>query len=304
MTPQLLRIPASDDRPLHARLFTPAAQARGTVLISTAMAVPQSYYAGFAGYLAGHGFRVYTYDYRGMGEDAPASLRGFDCSVTDWAQKDYNAALRHAKAAAPDLPLYVVGHSLGGQLPGLLPDHRLIAGLVTVASGSGYWRENAPQLKRSVPFMWYGLVPALTPLFGYWPGAKLNMVGNLPKGVIYEWRRWCLHPDYVCDAAGRRIEAHFPEIRFPILSLSFTDDEYMSETNIRRLHGRYANAQVEFRRIAPADHGVKRIGHFGFFRKQFDATLWPQALDWLNQRNAADPGASIIPTAAAATTPA
>lgn len=281
-----LTIPAADGRPLRAHVFTPAGNVRGSVLISTAMAVPQSYYAPFAGYLAGQGFEVTTYDYRGMGEDAPATLRGFECSVSDWAEKDYNAAVRHAKAARPELPLYVVGHSLGGQLPGLLPDHELIAGLITIASGSGYWRDNAPALRRSVPFMWFGLVPLLTPMFGYWPGAKLNMVGNLPRGVITEWRRWCLHPDYVCDESGQRRDAFFPAVRFPICSLSFTDDEYMSETNIRKLHGRYTGADVEFRRVAPADLGVKRIGHFGFFRKQFDATLWPQALDWLNTRAA------------------
>jgi len=282
-----IRIPASDARPLPAYTYEPQGQARGSVLISTAMAVPQTYYAGFAEHLAEHGFHVTTYDYRGMGEDAPSSLRGFDCDVTDWARKDYNAAVRHAKSRAPHLPLFVVGHSLGGQLPGLLPDHALIDGLLTVASGSGYWRDNAPSLKRVVPLMWYGLVPTLTPLLGYWPGAKLNMVGNLPKGVIYEWRRWCLHPDYVCDEAGQRDEAHFLEVRFPILSLSFSDDEYMSETSIRKLHGRYANTRIEFKRFTPHDIGVKRIGHFGFFRKQFAPTLWPQAVQWLEQQSAA-----------------
>ena len=283
---QPVTIAAADGRPLRARIYTPGVPARGSVLISTAMGVPQGYYAPFANYLADHGFEVTTYDYRGMGEDAPKSLRGFECSVSDWAEKDYNAAVRHAKAARPGLPLYVVGHSLGGQLPGLLPDHGMIAGMITVASGSGYWRENAPGLRRSVPLMWYGLVPLLTPVFGYWPGATLNMVGNLPRGVITEWRRWCLHPDYVCDEAGERRDAFFPAVRFPICALSFTDDEYMSETSIRKLHARYSGAEVEIRRIAPGDVGLSRIGHFGFFRKQVDAALWPQALDWLNQRAA------------------
>jgi predicted alpha/beta hydrolase len=286
---EAIRIRALDDRPLPAHYYAATGEARGNVLISTAMAVPQGYYAGFAGYLSARGFHVTTYDYRGMGEDAPATLRGFECNVTDWARKDYNAAVRHAKAKAPGLPLFAIGHSLGGQLPGLLPDHALIDGLITVASGSGYWRDNAPGLKRVVPLMWYGLVPTLTPLLGYWPGAKLNMVGNLPKGVIYEWRRWCLHPDYVCDEQGNRDEAHFLDVRFPICSLSFTDDEYMSEASIRKLHGRYANAAIEFRRLTPAHIGYKRIGHFGFFRRNFEATLWPQALDWLTARSAAHP---------------
>jgi predicted alpha/beta hydrolase len=39
----------------------------------------------------------------------------------------------------------------------------------------------------------------------------------------------------------------------------------------------YANAPRTFERIAPADLKVKRIGHFGFFREQFNQTLWPRA---------------------------
>ena len=284
---QPLRIAAADGRALPARLFESSGAQRGTILIAAAMGVPQRYYADFAQYLAGAGYAVYTFDYRGMGEDAPASLRGFACDVHDWAEKDYNAAVRHAKASAPELPLYVIGHSLGGQLPGLLPDHALIAGLITVASGSGYWRDNVPRLRYVVPVLWYLLVPLLVPLFGYWPGARLNIIANLPKGVIHEWRRWCLHADYFCDAQGRRIEAHFPEIRFPVLSLSFTDDEYLSQANTRKLHARYLHTQVEFQRITPGDAGVKRIGHFNFFRKQFAATLWPRVLTWLAARTRA-----------------
>ena len=34
-----------------------------------------------------------------------------------------------------------------------------MSGLLSVAAGSGYWRENAPQLKRVVPYFWFVLVP-------------------------------------------------------------------------------------------------------------------------------------------------
>jgi predicted alpha/beta hydrolase len=43
----------------------------------------------------------------------------------------------------------------------------------------------------------------------------------------------------------------------------------------------YANAPIEYRRIAPRDIGVPRIGHFGFFRPQFEPTLWPLVPQWL-----------------------
>jgi len=44
----------------------------------------------------------------------------------------------------------------------------------------------------------------------------------------------------------------------------------------------YAAAPKRMDRIAPGDIGVRRIGHFGFFRKPFESTLWPRVAGWLN----------------------
>lgn len=278
----------SDGVELSGTRFLPSGRAKAVIVLPAAMGVTQNFYAAFAQFLAEQGMAVLTFDYRGMGESVPPahrrSLRGFKADLFDWAERDYNAALHAAKAWQPDVPLLVVGHSLGGQLPGLLPDNHLIDGILTVAAGSGYWRDNAPQLKRIVWLMWYFAVPLSTSLLGYFPGKRLKMVGDLPRGVIYQWAQWCKSPHYVVDASGNPLHAGFEKIRVPMLSLSFTDDEFMSRRSIDSLNAFYKNALLERRRIAPQDVGAKRIGHFGFFRPQFRSTLWQQALDWLEQR--------------------
>jgi predicted alpha/beta hydrolase len=165
------------------------------------MGVRQHYYASFAAWLASQGWRVTTFDYRGSGDSAPATLRGFRADLFDWT-RDYEAAIDHAHAALPGLPLYLLGHSLGAQLPGLLTNKHKVSGLLSVAAGSGYWRENAPQLKRMILYFWYVAVPLFTRLFGYFPGRKLRKVGDLPVGVIMQWRKWCLNPRYSVGAEG------------------------------------------------------------------------------------------------------
>jgi predicted alpha/beta hydrolase len=154
-----MQIKTSDGTQLSARKYSPQLPVRAVVLMPSAMGVPQSYYAPFAEFLAENGVAVLTFDYRGMGESLPeqfrSSLRGFEASILDWAEQDYNAALITTKAWQPDVPLIVIGHSLGGQLVGMLPDQHLIDGLITVASGSGYWRDNAWKLKRRVWIMWF-----------------------------------------------------------------------------------------------------------------------------------------------------
>lgn len=184
-----LTIGATDGVPLAVAVHMPDGPPRATVLLPAAMGARQSYYTPFAAWLAAHGYLAVTFDYRGIGDSAPSTLRGFDASMLDWAQRDYPAALRFAKSLAPDRPLYVIGHSLGGQLPGLLPEPELIDALVTVGSGNGYWRYNAAPTKRRVLLLWWVLVPLYTSLFGYFPGRQLRKVGDIPKAAMREWRR-------------------------------------------------------------------------------------------------------------------
>ena len=63
-------------------------------------------------------------------------------------------------------------------------------------------------------------------------------------------------------------------MRTPITAISFTDDEMMSGRNTESLHGFYRAAPQTAKRIAPTQIGVERIGHFGFFRRQFAESLW------------------------------
>jgi predicted alpha/beta hydrolase len=267
---------ASPDGPrLGARLYRPPAGQRtlAAVLIGGAMGVRQDYYQPFAQWLASQGYAVMSFDYRGMGDSRAGSLRGFDADLFSWA-RDTDTAIDALMQAAPHVPLYLIGHSLGAQLPGLLKHRDRIAGLVSVAAGSGYWRDNAPQLKRIVLYFWHVLVPVATALCGYFPGRRIGKVGDLPAGVVLQWRRWCMNPRYHVGAEGAPVREQFEAARFPVVALSITDDELMTERGTRVLVDCYANAPRRIERIAPADVDVKRIGHFGFFRDQFQSSLW------------------------------
>jgi predicted alpha/beta hydrolase len=277
---------ATDGFVLHGHLYGEPAEARAALLIVPAMGVAQRYYADFAQWLAGEGFTILTFDYRGMGASRPQqhrkSLKGLQADVVTWAEQDTAAALAWLDArVAAGTPIHWLGHSLGGQIFGLVPNRERVSRVVTVGTGSGYWLQNAPQLRAYVWWLWYFIAPLALRLYGYFPGRALKKVGDLPHGVMAQWRRWCLHRDYLMSEGGASWRERYAAVRTPILSLSFTDDEFMSAQNTASLHGFYANAPREMRRIAPADLGVGRIGHFGFFRKQFAQQLWPQVPQWL-----------------------
>lgn len=279
----------SDGTPLALRTYAPQGAVRGSVVIGGAMGVRQDYYAPFSQWLAAQGWQVTSFDYRGMGDSLPpGGLKGFQADLYDWA-RDYEAVIDHAKSSLPTQPLYLLGHSLGAQLPGLLRNAHQVNGLLSVAAGSGYWRENAPQLKRIVPYFWFILVPLATRLCGYFPGKRLRKVGDLPAGVILQWRKWCLHPRYSVGAEGVAVQQSYAQVKFPVVALSITDDELMTLRGIHSLMDLYENAPRRVLSIAPADLSVRRLGHFGAFRPEHQALLWPRLAQWLASFSATPP---------------
>ena len=278
---QAVRITTADGHQLAARAYEPAAgPARRAVLIVPAMGVPQRFYEAFARWLAGQGLAVMSFDYRGQGDSAPPSLRGFKADITDWATRDLPAVADALCARWPDLPRTYLGHSLGGQIFGLLDGQERFERVLTVAAGNGYWRWNAPGVKRRAPLLWWLLTPVGIALAGHFPGKRLGVIGDLPAGAMWQWRRWCLHPDYL-GVEGEAVRQRYARVTTPIRAVVLEDDELLSPEGIRRLYRLYAKAPVQFESLTPQAFGQKFIGHFGLFKPWAETRLWPQVLQWL-----------------------
>lgn len=257
-----------------------SANPKASIVIAPAMGVRQDFYTRFAEYLVSHGFQVATIDYTDAGFNEPKSLERSTVTFDQWGA-DLDALIDAASTKSPSLPIVLCGHSLGGQLLGTLRNRHRVSAALTVASGSGYWGHN-PRMRLKLLYLWYIAMPLFTRMFGYFPGRRLNKVGNLPREVALTWARWCRDPQYLLGDAAVRQRSGFHEVEAPILSISFSDDDLIMKSAIDQLHGFYSRAQVERRHLQPSDVGEKRIGHFGFFKLQADHTLWQQCVGWLN----------------------
>lgn len=280
MSFEALHLSSQDGYVLAARAYTPATPPTRAVLIVSAMGVSQRFYEPFANWLTEQGLAVLTFDLRGIGDSAPKRLRGFDASITDWATKDLATVTDYFHGRWSDVPRTYLGHSLGGQLFGWLDHPERFDKVVTVASGNGYWRYNSPAVRNKAPLLWWLLAPVSVGVAGYFPGKRLGAIGDLPAKAMWQWRRWCLHPDYL-GAEGHALRTHYSRVKNDILAVLAEDDELLSPLGIRRLYHLYANASVRFESIHPQEVGLARVGHFGLFKNTSAQALWPRALAWL-----------------------
>ena len=277
---------AVDGYELAVTRFPAQGKAWATMCIAAAMGVKRDFYAPLARFFAENGIHVLTFDYRGMGGSRRGKLSDLECDVRTWIERDLAAMLAEARNPDPYLPLLYVGHSLGGQVLGVTPGREAVRAMVTVNAGSGYYRLN-DKLKLRLRLLWFVFFPLFTRLFGYFPGKRLRMVGDLPRGVAHQWRRWCLHREYLL-AEGDAWRMKMAQMNAPILRYSFSDDDMITERATDSLHSFYRGARIDRRHISPAQVGEKRIGHFGFFNPRNRDKLWREALEWL--RNEVRPG--------------
>lgn len=275
-------IPTVDGCRLAATAYRPEGTARGTVVVTSALAMPRTFYRQFAAWFARRGFDVLTFDYRGIADSAPDDPAAADATIVDWGERDIPAALSWARRELASEPLFVFGHSMGGQILGMIGDRIPLDGAVTFSAQSGYWRLQYPGHRIKLLVAMGALFPAVTRAFGYLPWSRIVGGTDIPEPVAHQWMRWCMNPDYLLgdpEVEGRR----YHEFSAPILAYSFEDDVWGYREAVDWMMERYCNAKLERLHLTPEEAGVERIGHFGFFRPGVEH-LWCDLLQRLPKR--------------------
>ena len=276
---QVCRIPAADGYPLAADVFRSPAAGKGTVIINAATAVHRRFYRHFAGALANAGYDAITYDYRGIGGSRPESLRGFAANAIDWGLLDMAGVVDWVRQEQGAERVFLVGHSIGGQVAGMLPNQDAVDGMLTVSAQSGHWRLQGEEQKWLAMLHVHLTLPVLAYVFGYMPWSWYSGAEDLPKGVALDWARWCRDRKYLLGDDSLPLD-RFSSFRAPVLAYSFSDDKWGTPQAVDEMMAVYPN--VERRHVEPAQFDVSRIGHFGYFRRSA-SRLWNDAIGWFDR---------------------
>ena len=267
---------ASDGYPLIGTLYTPEHGIKANIVLASATGVPQAFYRRFAEYATQFGYQVLTFDYRGIAQSATKQLKGFKMSYLDWGTLDLAAAIDFL--AQDPIPLFMVGHSYGGQALGLAPNHAKVTAMYCFGTGAGWHGYMNIKKKMKVQVIWNIIFPPMVAVTGYLPWSKLNMGADLPIGVYQQWRKWCKNPTYFfADPEQHALIAQYAQVKTPIYAVSALDDDWALPNSRHAFMQHYHQAPMQFINISASNYGLKEIGHMGYFRKGAEK-IWDEIL--------------------------
>lgn len=279
---QTIEIITKHPATLAATLFKPTTL-KAAVMIAPATGIKRQFYQNFAQYLSEHGFGVIIYDNEDIGESVQGNLKQSNASLISWGRYDMTSVLDQLIAAFPNTTYHLIGHSAGGQLFGLMPNHHKLTSVFNVACSSGQIRNMAMPYRAKARYFMDVFIPVSNALFGYSKTSKVGMGEDLPKNVAKQWRDWCNGAGYINTAFGKTVKTHYyDEVTLPALWVNAPDDDIANDKNVADMIRVFPNMQASTKTLMPQDYGLKHIGHMKFFSRQ-NQVLWQQAIDWLTE---------------------
>ncbi|HEX4937540.1 MAG TPA: alpha/beta fold hydrolase [Candidatus Kapabacteria bacterium] len=270
----------SGDGVLNRLTLYRAAQDRAVLLCMPAMGVRASFYRPLAVQLALAGWHVVTADLRGVGESGVRVKQGARFGYREMLEQDWPANLAVVREHFPGLPVYLLGHSLGGQLNALFAAQNpgAVAGLIFSACGSVYFR--GWSFPASLKILGQSqLIRGITEIVGYLPGDKVGFGGIEAKGLVRDWANVALTGRYRPAGSEFDYEAALEKLQLPVLALSYTDDAFAPVSATRWLLAKMPRAQATHLTLSPSDLGASVIGHIGWVKN--NGRVVQQIADWL-----------------------
>lgn len=282
---QKIEFTTQDNQVLQG-FFYPALKAKGTVLLASALGVPQQFYKYYAQFLAESGYQCLTFDYRGTGLSTyQGNIR--DVELSHWGTFDLEAAIQEATSRAVSVDaeqeVFLVGHSIGGQILGLAKSVNKLKAAVFVASSAPFWRRwSFPQILR-IGFVCNFLLPVFSFSRDMYPARAVGLSSmDLPASCTRDWGRWMRNKDYLFGERFKLPVAGYKNFNKPLLSFAFDDDDFAPKVNVDYLLNFFKSAQITSEYISSDSLNLGAIDHMGFFKQKFSNSLWQKSLDWID----------------------
>jgi predicted alpha/beta hydrolase len=240
-----------------------------------ALGVSAKFYEPLAEPILQEGWRFVTADLRGNGLSALRVRKGVDFGYHEMVTFDWPAVVDRVKELFPGAPVYLVGHSLGGQLSALYlaANPGAASGLILVAAPSVHWRAWDFPLNVCV-LAGTQAACSLARALGYFPGRKIGFGGTEAKGVICDWARQARTGRYEPAGSDPGYERLLREMEVPVLAFSFEGDFLSPEKAVGILLAKMTRACTTHVNLSGED-----LDHFRWVKRP--APVIEKIREWL-----------------------
>ncbi|PKM14993.1 MAG: hypothetical protein CVV12_10985 [Gammaproteobacteria bacterium HGW-Gammaproteobacteria-2] len=248
-------------------VFAPA-RPRAALLWIPALGVAARSYRRFAEALAAQGVAVALHEWRGIGSSSVRASRDCDWDYAPLLRDDLPRSRAALRDIAPQVPLLLGGHSLGGQFAALSAalDPSDVHGLVLIAAGLPH-PPHFPQPMRAAMALAFVLLPAITRVLGFLPGRQLGFAGRESRGVIRDWVRSGRHGNYRMPGLPDDIEQRLAALQLPVFAMHFAADRFGPEQALYALLDKLGTACTsEVHGLDSAQLGV-HANHFAWMQQ-------------------------------------
>jgi predicted alpha/beta hydrolase len=279
--PETRRLERREGTTFALHLF-PAAELRGpAILIEPAMGVQAGYYTPLAQALADAGYHAGVAEIRGH-EETGGRQPGwrYDFGYHEMLTEDWPLAVQAMRARFPESPLYLLGHSLGGQISNIYAAHhpQQLAGVILIACCSVYWRLWSKRFLLASQF-----IGRVGHLLGHFPGRRLGFAGREARSVMADWARQARTGRYAFGRPRVDHDRHLATLALPVLAISIRGDRLAPRKTVDGLLAKCPHADLSRRHIDPNAMGLDGIDHFRWARKP--ESVLPTIRDWLDRGN-------------------
>ncbi|UDY23815.1 alpha/beta fold hydrolase [Nocardioides sp. Kera G14] len=243
-----------------------AADASAPLLfLHPAMGMPATYYHRFGEQAAKAGFHVALTELRGHeAEGGRIPSHRYDFGYQDMVD-DLSVAMDEAQRQFPDVPVVLLGHSMGGQVgTAYVASHPgRVAGLILIGAGTPYWKAFGRWMLGGAP-----LAVLMGQVLGHFPGERFKFAGRESKGLIRDWAKLAL-TNRLTGATRAQLDAS----SLPVLAFTIAGDSLAPDESVQGLVAQLPAAEVDWQHL-----DIEGIDHFKWARRP-DSVL-PQITAW------------------------
>jgi len=249
------------------------------ILCIPAMGVPARKYLPLAEALTRQKLAAGIFELRGIDTSSVRASRVNDFGYHELVNLDLPVAIERIRRDFADNPIYLLGHSLGGQLALLYMTRNpgQISGHIGVATGLPHYK--------SWPFpknvgLWSAskLIRLISATVGHYPGRRLGFAGREARQIMSDWAYSVITGDYRINGQAVTLE----EIEAKRSLMITIEEDWMAPPHsARRLGEKLTHTTAEYIHLTGRDFKRESLGHFNWMKEP--EPVAKQILQWLKK---------------------